>query len=279
VTITVHGKDSAGDELWGNGTDNSINDQFDDDVFRLGQGGDDTVNGFGGNDAFAFGAAFTDLDVVDGGAGFDTIVLAGDYFSTPLVLSPTGVTNVERILVLSDPLLAGFSYDITTDDTNVAAGEVLIVDASGLSSIEELLFDGSAETDGRFLLIGGGCDDELRGGAGDDVLIGGADFNTLDGNGGIDRVDYSLVTGPVDVDLGSGVANDNGLGGADALEEIENATGSAFADVLVGSNVANVLDGGMGADQMTGGDGDDTYVVDNVGDTVSETSAAVGSTR
>ncbi|KIK82780.1 hypothetical protein, partial [Pseudomonas sp. W15Feb9B] len=34
----------------------------------------------------------------------------------------------------------------------------------------------------------------------------------------------------------------------------------------------NYLDGGLGADTLMGGLGNDTYVVDNVGDTISETS-------
>jgi Ca2+-binding RTX toxin-like protein len=51
---------------------------------------------------------------------------------------------------------------------------------------------------------------------------------------------------------------------------IENATGGSGNDTLVGNGAANVLDGGAGADSMTGGAGDDTYVVDNVGDLVTE---------
>ena len=47
-------------------------------------------------------------------------------------------------------------------------------------------------------------------------------------------------------------------------------TGNALANVLTGNAAANVLDGGAGADTMIGGGGDDTYVVDNVGDVISE---------
>ena len=49
--------------------------------------------------------------------------------------------------------------------------------------------------------------------------------------------------------------------------------GNALANVLRGNAAANVLDGGVGADSMFGGAGDDTYVVDNVGDVVSEAPA------
>src|SRR5262249_42523977 len=41
-------------------------------------------------------------------------------------------------------------------------------------------------------------------------------------------------------------------------------------DTLIGGAGADWLDGGTGADTMSGGTGDDTYVVDNVGDVVTE---------
>ena len=43
-------------------------------------------------------------------------------------------------------------------------------------------------------------------------------------------------------------------------------------DTLVGSSGSDTLDGGAGADSMSGGAGDDLYVVDNVGDIVTESS-------
>src|SRR6185503_6083045 len=159
----------------------------------------------------------------------DTLILDGDYFASTLVFGPTTLVSVERIV-----LTAGNSYDLASDDANVAAGALLTIDGSGLGALDEILFDGSAELDGKFVLIGGGCDDTLIGGNQSDILWGGAEINFLDGNGGIDRVDYSFAAGPVDVDLSSGLANDNGMGGSDLLFDIENVTGSAFADVLVG---------------------------------------------
>jgi Ca2+-binding RTX toxin-like protein len=49
-----------------------------------------------------------------------------------------------------------------------------------------------------------------------------------------------------------------------------NGTGNALENRLTGNTAANVLDGGAGADDMLGGKGNDTYVVENVGDKVTE---------
>jgi len=58
----------------------------------------DNVNGYDGSDIFYFGAALTAQDVVQGGAGDDTIVLQGDY-GWGLVLS-RNVTGIEASVML-----------------------------------------------------------------------------------------------------------------------------------------------------------------------------------
>jgi Ca2+-binding RTX toxin-like protein len=49
-----------------------------------------------------------------------------------------------------------------------------------------------------------------------------------------------------------------------------NGTGNTLSNVLTGNSAANTLNGGTGADTMVGGAGNDTYVVDNIGDVVTE---------
>jgi len=56
----------------------------------------------------------------------------------------------------------------------------------------------------------------------------------------------------------------------DTLRNIENVRGSIFSDVITGNASDNTLDGRGGADQMSGLGGNDTYVVDNPADVVSE---------
>src|SRR4030095_2520151 len=50
-------------------------------------------------------------------------------------------------------------------------------------------------------------------------------------------------------------------------------TGNDLANSLLGNSGANFLDGEGGADAMAGGNGADTYIVDHLGDTVTEATA------
>lgn len=65
--------------------------------------------------------------------------------------------------------------------------------------------------------------------------------------------------------VGTNFANNlNGLGGNDSL------SGLAGNDALIGGAGNDVLNGGLGVDNMTGGTNNDTYVVDNGADIVTE---------
>jgi len=153
------------------------------DTFDYSQGGNDTLNGRGGDDVFVMGGALTALDSIDGGAGADTVSLSGDY-SALLTFSATTMINVETL-----QLAAGHDYALATDDATVAANRVLTVDAGALGAANHLTFDGSAETDGRFAVTGGAGDDTLTGGQGDDTFAGGDGSNTYDlSRGGDDTV-------------------------------------------------------------------------------------------
>ena len=169
VAVTVTGLTSAGDANHGGAGDDVVTGSG---SFDLSQGGNDTVTGGAGNDAFYFGAAFTGADRVDGGGGTnDQIGLSGDYSGgNRLVLAADTLTNVEVIAAAT-----GHSYDITTDDGNVTAGGTLKFFGSTLGAGDSFTVDGSAETDGKFLMYGGQGADHFTGGAGDDGFYFGRD--------------------------------------------------------------------------------------------------------
>ncbi len=86
------------------------------------------------------------------------------------------------------------------------------------------------------------------------------------GGTGIDTVQYSGSSAAVAVNLLAGTASGGDAAG-DVLVDVENLTGSNFADVLVGNDGANRLDGGVGTDTLWGGAGTDVLNggVDNDG--------------
>ena len=113
-------------------TGNSGPDVFDgtsgEDSFLLQSGGDDTARGADGDDGFFFGGALTSADSVDGGNGNDTVALQGDYTAG---LTLGDIRNVEVMVLLSGSNTSfgesganRYSYNITTVDSNIAAGAV-----------------------------------------------------------------------------------------------------------------------------------------------------------
>jgi Ca2+-binding RTX toxin-like protein len=132
---------------------------------------------------------------------------------------------------------------------------------------------------GNDSIVGLGGDDILRGGPGNDFLQGGSGNDTLDGGDGIDTASFQEATAGVVVSLATPLAVT--ASGSDVLQNIENLVGGAGNDKLTGSAASNLLeggagndtlDGGAGSDNMVGGTGNDTYVVDQMGDGVSEMS-------
>ena len=113
-------------------------------------------------------------------------------------------------------------------------------DLRGTEFADTLQGNGSAN-----FLDGNAGADTLNGRGGNDVLAGGVGNNVLDGGSETDRVTYSGSLTAVSVDLGTDTTTRGTE--TDRIFNIENATGSGFADTLRGSTTNNLLGRGWAA--------------------------------
>jgi Ca2+-binding RTX toxin-like protein len=222
------------------------------DTFRLYGGGSDTALGGDGNDAFLMGGALTAADTIDGGSGSDTVNLDGNYAA--LVLGATTLTNIEFIWLTS-----GKSYNITSDDGTVAAGQVLSVLGQTVEASNSVVFDGSAETDGRLVLNGGGGNDTLTGGALNDDIDGNAGSDTLTGNAGDDTFFFSSADGIatdtiVDFDAAGNDVIRLDMAGILTFADVEARMTQVGADVLIDTDTTDILLLGTTLASMTADD-------------------------
>jgi len=203
---------------------------------------DDTLNGHAGNDLLF---AAPGNDTLDGGDGDDLLDggTGDDYLRGGTGRDMASYANAASGVTVS--LVAGAGTG------GEAAGDVLteIENVTGSSFDDVLSGDGGAN-----MLSGGAGADALSGLDGDDELAGGDGADTLDGGAGSDTASYAASMATVIVNLQTGTS---GAAAGDTLLNIENLSGSAFADTLIGDGNANALAGGGGDDQLDAGAGDD----------------------
>ena len=160
------------------------------------------------------------------------------------------------------------SLDNAANDGEAGEGDFIASDVENLT--------GGSQSD---TLSGDGADNHLRGERGNDRLsgLGGADTfeegatasgaDVMSGGSGTDRVRYDERSAAgVRVTL-DGAADDGQAGEADNVQpDVENISGTRFADTLLGSALANSISGlggndGInplgGSDRVFGGDGAD----------------------
>jgi Ca2+-binding RTX toxin-like protein len=164
------------------------------DVIVTGAGSDAAFGG-AGDDGVFFGPNFDPSDFADGGEGFDQLGLQGNY-AGGLAVAAGSLANIEQLVLLpgndtrfGDTAGNFYSYDLTTGDANVGAGERMVVTFNTLRDGENVTFDGSAESDGWFLTYGGHGDDRLTGGSQSDGFFFGHGLwgvgDRVDGHGGV----------------------------------------------------------------------------------------------
>jgi serralysin len=166
----------------GNTEDNTLTGKAGNDTFKLNDGGDDTANGALGNGTFNLGGGFTAADKIDGGSGNDTLALSGNY-TGGITFGAATLLHVETVVAAT-----GHSYKLVSNNATVGSGATLTVDGSALKAANSLTFNGSAETNGTFVLKGGAGSDTFYGGKGSDTLTGGAGDDLLRGNTGADTI-------------------------------------------------------------------------------------------
>jgi Ca2+-binding RTX toxin-like protein len=162
------------DSIATGGGNDTINTGAGNDTINSGSG-NDHVSGGAGNDLIQFGPHTFDIsDVIDGGAGVDTLAFTG---GSDIDTFLTNVTSIENLT------LASGNYYLIAQGT-VADGGVMTVNGSGLKDV--LNFDGFPAAAGSFNIIAGSGNDFLRGSARADTIIGGAGADYIQGCGGDD---------------------------------------------------------------------------------------------
>jgi Ca2+-binding RTX toxin-like protein len=215
-----------------------------------GLGGDDrivggsTLDGGAGNDhltsTWKYGARFRGgpgADVITGGDGPDTV----DYSQA------TGGTIVRLDL------------DTTPTDGDGAADVLSSIESAVGSTHDDALTASGADAH----IEGLAGDDVIHGGTGDDRINGGPGNDELDGGLGHDLLTFAqelpreAFSGGAKVDLRSGLAEQDGHGGRDALTGFEDVTGTPNSDVIDGDDGPNTLSSGSGAADLIRGHGGD----------------------
>lgn len=228
--------------LTGNGAANLLDGG--DGADRLSGGlGDDFLAGGRGDDIYILDDVFARsggivYDNVIEGAGLDG---AGEGTDTVIVgwqaLGPSGYTLGDNI------------------ENGVVSG------TSAFNLVGNALNNSLTGNTAANILDGGAGADNLTGGLGEDIyhVDHAGDVTTEASGQGLDTVHASL-----DHTLAEDIENLQLVGTA------TRGTGNSLANTIIGNGGANILDGGLGADTMNGGAGNDIYVVDELGDVVSE---------
>ncbi|CUR30418.1 hypothetical protein PL9214290008 [Planktothrix tepida PCC 9214] len=283
-----------------NGTGNSLNNSI------IGNSANNILNGNTGADALQ-GKAGNDIYIVD---NIGDIVTESTGEGTDLVQSSvtyTLPTEVENLTLTGTAALNGIGNSLNNSIIGNSANNILdgssgadplqgkagndtyIVDNIGdivtesasegtdlvkssvtytlPTNVENLTLTGTASVNG----IGNGLNNIITGNIANNILDGKAGNDTYIVDNPGDTVTElasegtDLVQSSVTYTLPAEVENLT-LTGTAAL----NGTGNSLNNIIIGNTANNILNGNTGADPLQGKAGNDTYIVDNIGDTVTE---------
>ena len=206
-------------------------------------------------------------DILDGQGGADTML--GGKGNDVYRVDHAGDVITEKTGEGNDTVQVGFNYTLGANLENLQLGGNATL---GVGNAADNLLYGTTGADRLDGLAGNdnlfdrdGAVDTLVGGAGNDVYIIDADDVIVEKTGeGTDEINVAAS-----YTLGADLENLR-LRQIDDLPADFSATGNALANTLWGNDGDNVLDGRAGKDKLLGGRGDDTYLVDDAGDVVTE---------
>ncbi|HEX2554545.1 MAG TPA: calcium-binding protein [Microvirga sp.] len=249
-------------------------------------------------------------EIIDGGADTDTVEALGNvdftgatFTSIEEIEFSNAVASDKQVTIRADQIGAGLSSTLlidgnassTIDSLRIEMGTDTAVSLAGFTfqqfntggTDNDRIFivgDGDAET-----IVGSSLRDDITAGGGDDFIDGGLGADQMSGGLGNDTFVVNEANDVLTEAAGQGTDTvqssisfalaDNFenlvLTGADAI----NGTGNAVANAITGNGATNVLSGGAGDDTLNGGGGvdqmiggldNDTYVVDDSADVVTE---------
>jgi Ca2+-binding RTX toxin-like protein len=213
------------------------------DIDATGNDGANVIVGNSGNNNIKGGSG---ADTMSGGVGNDNYIV-GNAGDVVIELADEGIDTVESSV--------SYALGANVENLTLIGNDTLSATGNALNNV--LVGTGAAN-----LIDGGAGADTMRGGSGGDTYIvdDAGDVVIEVAGGGADTIRAS-----VSYVLGASQENLELTGTADL-----NGTGNEQENLIVGNSGNNVLDGGSDDDVLQGGLGNDTYVVDNIGDIVTE---------
>jgi len=217
--------------------------------------GNDADNRLIGNSADNRLEARAGNDTLNGGMGADAMI--GGSGDDLYIVDNVGDVVIENATEGTDTVRASVSYTLSDNVEHLT-----LTGSASISATGNVLDNTLVGNSGNNILDGGIGIDTMIGGKGDDLYVVDSteDIVTEYAGEGIDTI-RSSVTRTLEEAVENLV-----LTGTAAID----ATGNAMSNILIGNDADNTIDGKTGSDAMAGYGGNDTYIVDNEGDTVYE---------